>query len=98
MSVFISNLDDFISPGQACVNPLVLGKGSGNGNEKEAGEEGAKESVKIDIGRSLEYEPLVPPVLAGEANLIKRTQSSSSSESSAKVATVSLNDFSRVFN
>lgn len=92
MSVFISNLDDFISPGQACVNPLVLGKGSGNGNEKEAGEEGAKESVKIDIGRSLEYEPLVPPVLAGEANLIKRTQSSSSSESSAKVATVSLND------
>ena len=104
MSVFISNLDDFISPGQACVNPLVLGK-SGRSEEEakderegdaEVGNDSGKEkagssAVRLQIGRNLEYETAMPPLLAGEANLIRR-KASTVEESSAKVATISLND------
>ena len=83
MSVFISNLDDFISPGQACVNPIALGKAGKDGEQK----------VKIGEAQTLEYEVSVEPLLKGEANLIKNKAVAGSSGSSAtKVATISLND------
>ena len=41
MSVFVNNLDDFISPSQACINPLVLKKGI-EGTSKNS-------SIKISI-------------------------------------------------
>lgn len=83
MSVFISNLDDFISPGQACVNPIALGKAAKDGEGK----------VKLGEAQTLEYDVPVEPLLKGEANLIKkRAPVGSTSSSSAKVATISLND------
>ena len=61
MSVFISNLDDYISPGQACVNPVALGKAAKDGESK----------VKLGEEHTIEYEVPVEPLLKGEANLIK---------------------------
>jgi iron only hydrogenase large subunit-like protein len=103
MSVFISNLDDFIAPGAACVNPLVLGKSSkeedGAGREMKAtpnglqqGESASSGGLRIELGQGLEYESHIPPILAGEANLIRNKVSTSSSGSASKVATISLND------
>ena len=105
MSVFISNLDDFIAPGAACVNPLVLGKSSkdkeedGAGKEVKApphdlqqGESASLGGLRIELGQGLEYESHIPPILAGEANLIRNKVSTSSSGSATKVATISLND------
>jgi hypothetical protein len=36
MSVLVNNIDDFIAPSQACINPLVLGRDKGNGMEKSS--------------------------------------------------------------
>ena len=50
MSVFVNNLDDFIAPSQACVNPLVkdkldedISKGESNTKSKK----GAKISLEF---------------------------------------------------
>ena len=59
---------------------------------RDSGKEKAGSStVRVQIGRNLEYETAMPPLLAGEANLIRR-KASTVEESSAKVATISLND------
>ena len=85
MSVFISNLDDFITPGQACVNPIALGRAN-EGKKEQSGDSG---SVKILETQTLEYEASLEPepILRGEANLIKNKVGSLE-----KVATISLND------
>ena len=95
MSVFLNNVDDFIAPSQACVNPLVLQKTSTSSTTTTTNQDsvtkkgtttagGSKNVLSIDSTQS-EFESIkeVKP------DLIK---TSSSSSSGAKVATVSLND------
>ncbi len=94
MSVFLNNLDDFITPSQACINPLVAnklkdsqeingksGSGSGSGNTKI--------TLVSDFSIS-EFESL-PSSLSSSVrpDLIK---TKIHSENKKKVATVSLND------
>jgi iron only hydrogenase large subunit-like protein len=59
MSVFLSNLDDFIAPGQACVNPLVQSKAT------EAPTTGGRITLETDFSTS-EF-----AVLKQEPNLIR---------------------------
>lgn len=88
MSVFVNNLDDFIIPSQACVNPLVANKREEALKEEKkqktsASKSGiAKISLQSDYSVS-EYDVEVKP------NLIKARGEGSVSQ---KVATVSLND------
>ncbi|KAJ1442372.1 iron hydrogenase [Ochromonadaceae sp. CCMP2298] len=84
-SVFVSNLDDFIAPSQACVNPLVASKLEAvPASAPEASIGGnARLTLSNDFSRSDFDETLVKP------NLIRGTPSSSGER---KVASVSLND------
>lgn len=88
MSVFVNNLDDFIIPSQACVNPLVANKREEALKEEKKQQKTsssksgiAKISLQSDFSVS-EYDVDVKP------NLIKTRGEGGS----AKVATVSLND------
>ncbi len=89
MSVFVTNLDDFIGPSQACVNPFVTAKinpqqaSAGMGGGSGGGGEG-KITIQADFS-SYEFMPVVQPDLI-------RVKASSSSATTTKVATVSLND------
>lgn len=87
MSVFLNNVDDFILPSQACINPLVLQKAASTSEStttKTKVENKVKNVLSIDSTQS-EFER----VKEVKPDLIK---SSFSSSSGAKVATVSLND------
>jgi iron only hydrogenase large subunit-like protein len=77
MSVFINNVDDFINPSLACVNPLVLGSSKA---EVTAG----KVQLQTDYSIS-EFSGYG----TGKVDLIK---AKASEDSSKKVATVSLSD------
>ena len=64
MSVFISNVDDFIAPSQACINPLVSSKISSQ-NVKEASQ---KVTIKLDtVDAQLKADAVKP-------NLIKMSE------------------------
>ena len=76
MSVFLSNLDDFIAPGQACVNPLVKNKATTEPTS------GGRITLETDFSNTEFDGPLKQ-----EPNLIR-----SKATASSKVATVSLND------
>ena len=76
MSVFLSNLDDFIAPSQACVNPFVQ-------QPLEGGKSSSKRLQLTDDYSLTEYEVVKP-------DLIKTKEAKVNP--SAKVATVSLND------
>jgi hypothetical protein len=87
-SVFLSNLDDFIAPSQACVNPLVAAKLEPKEATTAAGSSvggSARLTLSNDFSRSDFDEAPVRP------NLIRGT-ASSSGDAHRKVATVSLND------
>jgi iron only hydrogenase large subunit-like protein len=93
MSVFLSNLDDYINPSQACINPFVLSKStSSNDKDNNSLVNDKKKKIVIetdnsDIGLGLNYnESNIKP------NLIKTTTTSKSNNSNIKVASVSLND------
>ena len=85
MSVFISNVDDFIVPGQACVNPLVLNRDNAGIIDDHAPlkqilsiqNDDASDSHKLHLKTDI------------KPDLIK---SKISSSSSSKIASVSLND------
>jgi len=84
MSVFITDLDDFVNLGQACVNPFVNNK-----SDKEKDGKKSTGKVKLDLAvdnTATEYD--IKP------DLIKTRTStaSSSSESASKIASVSLAD------
>ena len=95
MSVFLSNLDDFIAPSQACVNPLVNkalkdekrdgGDSDGSYGGGEASSSKGRVTLETDFSTS-EYQ-----VKVVEPNLIK-TRIGGNSAQSQKVASVSLND------
>ena len=95
MSVFLSNLDDYINPSQACINPFVLSKSTSN-NDKDNVDDSIvndkKKKIVIetdnsDIGIGLTFhDNNVKP------NIIKTTTTSKSSNSNIKVASISLND------
>ena len=97
MSVFVSNLDDFINPAQACVNPLVQSKLAKSNEESNAGGDSSSSGIikRGIISLANDYslsefsaanESLVP---VKEPNLIRTTKSKNAG---SKVATVSLND------
>ena len=79
MSVFLDNVDDFIAPSQACVNPFVANKVTEVSNSNK------KLIISVDQSKS-EFETKLVSEL--KPNLIK----SKISSSSQKIATVSLND------
>jgi len=76
MSVFISNLDDFIAPSQACINPIA------NDFKKTDSVSGSKIAIQNDFSATDFDFPTTQP------NLIK----SKESQSRGITATVSLND------
>jgi hypothetical protein len=78
-SVFLSNLDDFIAPSQACVNPLVSSKLEASSDAVQSSS--AKLVITNDYSKTeFDSVPIKP-------NLINTKTSSSK-----KVASVSLND------
>lgn len=79
-SVFLSNLDDFIAPSQACINPLVASK-LDTSNEPAPTTKSAKITLSTDFSKTDFDEGIVQP------NLIKMR-----SLGAKKVAAVSLND------
>lgn len=97
MSVFLNNLDDFIAPGQACINPFVAAGGNAiikagaNGTSAASGGgtsggAAARITLESDFSRT-EFDLKAPPEEV-QPNLI-RAKSLSADQ---KVATVSLND------
>ena len=80
MSVFLSNLDDFIAPSQACINPLIT-KSSSSSSTTDT----KKLAITLDNTQS-EYEFTSNK----KPNLIRTKDSSINT--SKKVASVSLND------
>ena len=84
MSVFVSNLDDFISPSQACVNPLVTSKLEVN--EASTGKR-ALVSLANDYSIS-EFSAKAAEDALSEPNLIKMKRSNEG----RTVATVSVAD------
>ena len=94
MSVFLSNLDDYINPSQACINPFVLSKTNTNINEekdKNSNDNNNKkkkiviETDNSDVGIGLTFSNDIKP------NIIKTTNTSKSNNN-IKVASISLND------
>lgn len=84
MSVFLNNLDDFIAPSLACINPFVL--------NRKPDTDGKPGSVKITLKSdfsSTEYERPKENLIR-EPDLIKTRLSTASK--GQKVAAVSLND------
>lgn len=77
MSIFITNVDDYISPSQACVNPLVL-------NKSKPSQEQSKRSIVL----ANEDDVVSAPRLDKKPNLINTKMTHTDS----KVAAVSLND------
>ena len=84
MSVFISNVDDFISPAQACVNPYVAARGTDAAAASTTASSSNKVTLKADFSAT-EFE-----AVAVRPSLIR--QKASSSSDASKVAAVSLND------
>lgn len=82
MSVFLNNLDDFIAPSQACINPFVLNKKS-DLDSKPA-------SIKITLKSDFSSTEFETPKVNREPDLIKTRLSTASK--GQKVAAVSLND------
>eukprot|EP01035_Chromulina_nebulosa_P018021 gene18021-23662_t len=81
MSVFITNLDDYISPSQACINPFVLTKDPNINNINKSNKKIVIENETIDINNNTNQ--TVRP------NLIKAVQKDNNT---SKIASVSLND------
>lgn len=79
-SVFLTNLDDFIAPSQACINPLVAaGRKDINSHEKN---DSTKVNLALDLSTSdFDAPPAMPSVIK-----------SAGGSDNKKVATVSLND------
>ena len=84
MSVFLNNLDDFIAPSQACINPFVLNRKP----DSESKPGSMKITLRSDFSSS-EYE-MPKANLIREPDLIKTRVSTASK--GQKVAAVSLND------
>ena len=81
MSVFLNNLDDYILPSQACVNPLVSSKLEEEKKSK-TNENRNKILITNDFSTSeFDFVNEIKPNLIKSTNIGKR-----------KVATVSLND------
>ena len=81
MAVFLNNLDDFIAPGQACVNPVFSGPAAA------AGTGGATARITLQSDLSTTEFDIKATSLIVEPNLI-RTRT----VADHKVASVSLND------
>lgn len=75
----LNNLDDFIAPSQACVNPIFSNSASAKGNEKEQNKEKSG-FARIVIGA----DETIAPALVVQPDLIKT--------STTKKAQVSLSD------
>ncbi len=101
MSVFVSNLDDFISPGLVCVNPAIIGKAGESDGKEDAANKGKSVSLQEESDQMITTAPVLgyeddsssnPLNILGfhnEPNLIKPTISGKNNQ---KIATVSLND------
>ena len=79
MSVFLTNLDDFIAPSQGCVNPFVAARAKGLSSE----------SSKLTLALSADFSNLQSDNEV-KPNLIKLKPSVRADD--PKVAAVSLND------
>ena len=95
MSVFLNNLDDFIAPSQACVNPFVAQKGGtgtagtagGVGGASTSSSNGSRITLQADFS-STEFDLKLAPV-AVQPNVIRARSGGAPDQ---QVASVSLND------
>eukprot|EP01033_Poteriospumella_lacustris_P006371 gene6371-4577_t len=87
-SVFLNNLDDFIAPSQACVNPTVAAKltPAAPSSSASSSSKPGKVTLMADYSTT-DYEDYAKPVV--QPDLIKSKPAASGAPS---VATVSLND------
>lgn len=97
MSVFLTNLDDYILPTQACVNPFVLERSEGTSIEEISNKSNNESNNKLKI--TLETDESYSSFhtnTSGMEHSIKpdliKVKSSQQSGSIKKVAAVSLND------
>ncbi len=94
MSVFITNLDDFINPSQACINPLVATKSNKAAaallNKAVTTGAGARIQLVADFSTTddLLFSTQQQQPVTQEPNLIK----SKLGKGAEAIATVSLND------
>ena len=96
MSVFLNNLDDFIAPSQACINPLVLNKPKPTATASDTTSASSSTTAKIVLQTDFsvsEFDGLVgskSQILphAQAPDLIKTKMGTQNQ----KVASVSLND------
>ena len=93
-SVFLNNLDDFIAPSQACVNPLVSSKlqpmvvSSQEGGGPGAAASRGPRVVLMNDASTSDFDASVPrPIASLQPSLIKTKVTDAK-----RVATVSLND------
>lgn len=87
-SVFLSNLDDFIAPSQACVNPLVSARLEASGADTTASAANLSGKDK-KVTLSNDFSKTEFDEVAVQPNLIRTTMSTGGVK---KVASVSLND------
>ena len=87
MSVFINNLDDYIAPTQACVNPFLPKRDTNQNNSKDLPSGvSPKVTIKTDY---IDKNVIILPSTQVKFNVIN-TKSTESTEK--KVAAVSLSD------
>ena len=100
-SVFIGDLDDFITPSQACVNPIFAGTAEAQPKAKgaDAGDGDSKGRAKVTLEASWMEDavmavqaPALVPVLQQEPDLIKARPAGQGGHGAPAAATVSLND------
>ena len=85
MAMYVSNLDDFILPSQACINPLV--------NQKEPVVLEADKTGKKTISIVTDYSASeFSPPMTDSRPFHQMKSVPSRSDSSRKIATVSLDD------
>lgn len=101
-SVFIGDLDDFITPSQACVNPIFAGTAEATPKAKgaDAGDGDSKGRAKVTLEASWMEDaapmavqaPALVPMPQQEPDLIKARPAGQGGQGAPAAATVSLND------
>lgn len=95
MSVFLNNLDDFIAPSQACVNPLVSSRLTDQakaGSDDQGGSNAGRIVLSNDFSKSdFDEIPVMPNLIKSKPGFASSGGRSGNS-SQQQVATVSLND------
>jgi len=90
-SVFLGDLDDFITPAEACINPMFVAKEDSNKSQQDSFKKMAKVQIG-DISADTETSIFAPSELQSSSNKKSKTSRVVKAGASNKKATISLND------